>query len=272
MSIRDRIVGQRNNERSAIDRLLAVCRVDVCRAAIAAAAATTTAPATAVATATVLLASMWCSSTSHAGSLELAGIGGSYMVGVTSLKEARFRATKRQQYDFSCGSAAIATLLTYQYGLQTGEQAVFEGMYATGEQAKIRHEGFSLLDMKRYLKTLGYEADGFVQPLEKLADAGLPAIVLVSEKGYHHFVVLKGLRNGRVLIGDPATGTRAMSRNDFDAIWLNRLLFVIHNKQQAALFNDAQDWRAAPLAPIATVMQGEAVRSLPLPKLGPGDY
>lgn len=208
----------------------------------------------------------------HAGTMELVGIGGAYSVGVTSLKEARFHATKRQQYDFSCGSAAVATLLSYQYGMPVDEQAVFEGMYATGDQEKIRHEGFSLLDMKRYLKTLGYEADGFKQPLDKLADAGLPAIVLISEKGYHHFVVLKGMRNGRVLIGDPATGTRAMSRSSFEAIWLNQLLFVIHNNQQSAMFNDAQDWRAAPIAPVASVLQGEAIRGMPIPKLGPGDF
>ncbi len=210
--------------------------------------------------------------TAHAGSLDLAGIGGAYTVGVTSLKEARFHATKRQQFDFSCGSAALATLLTYQYGRSVDEQAVFEGMYASGDQVKIRHEGFSLLDMKRYLKTLGYEADGFVQPLDKLADAGLPAIVLISEKGYHHFVVLKGLRDGRVLIGDPATGTRAMSRSGFQEIWQNRLLFVIHNNQQSASFNNAQDWRAAPVAPVAGILQGEAFRGAMLPKLGPGDY
>ena len=38
--------------------------------------------------------------------------GGSYRLQVTSLKEARFRTTVPQQYDFSCGSAATATLLT----------------------------------------------------------------------------------------------------------------------------------------------------------------
>ena len=85
-----------------------------------------------------------------AGSIELrVPHGGGYSVPVTSLKEARFRATVRQQYDFSCGSAAVATLLTYQYGMPVDEAEVFEHMYATGDQARIRAEGFSLLDMRR---------------------------------------------------------------------------------------------------------------------------
>ncbi len=35
---------------------------------------------------------------------------------VVSVKEARFTTTQRQQFDFSCGSAAVATLLTHHYG------------------------------------------------------------------------------------------------------------------------------------------------------------
>ncbi len=46
--------------------------------------------------------------------------GGSYSVPVTSLKAARYRTTVPQQHDFSCGSAAVATLLTYQYGHPVG--------------------------------------------------------------------------------------------------------------------------------------------------------
>ena len=208
----------------------------------------------------------------QAGTIALQGIGGNYAVPVTSLKEARFRATMRQQFDFSCGSAAVATLLTHQYGVPVTEQTVFEGMYAAGDQEKIRREGFSLLDMQRYLRTRGFEADGFVQPLDRLVDARLPAIALVAENGYHHFVVIKGLRDGRVLIGDPALGTRSMSRTSFDAIWLNRLLFVIQNHQQSAVFNDVADWRTAPSAPLASATRHNDFQGLLLPKFGPGDF
>ena len=207
-----------------------------------------------------------------ADTLDIQGIGGQYAVNVASLKQLRYRATMRQQFDFSCGSAAISTLLTHQYGDPVTEQVVFEGMYARGDQQKIRRDGFSLLDMQRFLASRGYQADGFVQPVEKLVEAGLPAIVLIAEKGYHHFVVLKGIRSGRVLIGDPALGTRAMARATFESIWVNHLLFVVHNRQELAVFNDANDWRAAPIAPLTNLAEREGILSAVLPKFGPGDF
>lgn len=197
--------------------------------------------------------------------------GGAYNMRVTSLKEARFKTTIPQQYDFSCGSAAAATLLTYQYGHPVSEADVFVRMYENGDQAKIRKEGFSLLDMRRYLQSAGFEADGFELPLDKLEEQGVPAIVLLNDRGYRHFVVVKGMRNGRVLLGDPARGTRAMPRSRFEALWDNRVLFVVHNRRQEARFNQANDWRTAPPAPLDLGIQREGLRNAVTPRRGPGD-
>jgi predicted double-glycine peptidase len=190
---------------------------------------------------------------------------------LTSLKEARFRNTIRQKYDFSCGSAAVATLLTYQYGYPVDEQAAFEQMYAHGDRARIGKEGFSLLDIKRYLAANGFEADGFEVPLDKLEEERLPAIVLVDERGYHHFVVVKGLYEGRVLVGDPALGTRSLPRARFEAMWKNRLVFLIHNRRSAAVFNSPSDWRAAPMAPLGSSIDRRGLDGITMPKRGPGD-
>ena len=197
--------------------------------------------------------------------------GGSYSLHMTSLKEIRFRNTIRQKYDFSCGSAAVATLLTYQYGYPVDEQEAFVQMYAHGDQPKINREGFSLLDIKRFLQANGFDADGFQVPLEKLRQENLPAIVLIDERGYHHFVVIKGLRDGRVLVGDPARGTRSIPRAQFDAAWKNHLVFVIHNRRALARFNTSDDWRAAPMAPINSAIDRAGLGNMTLPKRGPGD-
>ncbi|KGM54105.1 peptidase C39 [Lysobacter arseniciresistens ZS79] len=197
--------------------------------------------------------------------------GGAYMLKVTSLKEARYATTVPQQYDFSCGSAATATLLTYQYGHPVSEQDVFVRMYRDGDRARIRAEGFSLLDMRRYLESLGFVADGFELPLDKLEEEGLPAIVLLNDRGYRHFVVVKGVRDGRVLLGDPARGTRAMSRERFEALWDNGVLFVIHNRRELAGFNQPRDWRTAPPAPLQTGVGRRGLGDVVIPKFGPGD-
>jgi len=199
------------------------------------------------------------------------GQGASYTVHLTSLKEARYKATLRQKYDFSCGSAAVATLLTYQYGYPMNEQVAFEQMYTHGDQAKIKKEGFSLLDIKRFLEANGFEADGFKVPLDKLAQEKLPAIVLIDDKGYHHFVVVKGLRNDRVLVGDPARGTRVIARSRFMTMWKNGLVFVIHNRRNLAVFNSPNDWKVAPPAPLSEGIDRDSLYYTVMPKKGPDD-
>lgn len=206
-----------------------------------------------------------------AGTVNLRAASGQFRLPVTSLKQARFKTTVAQQYDFSCGSAATATLLTFQYGMPVTEADVFLHMYERGDQARIRQEGFSLLDMRRYLQAHGLEADGFELPLEKLDEEGLPAIVLLNDRGYRHFVVIKGLRNGRVLLGDPARGTRAMSRRHFEALWDNRVLFVVHNRRDLARFNQPRDWRTAPPAPLDVGIPRDGLRNVVMPRRGPGD-
>jgi len=221
-----------------------------------------------------------------AGAADIGAFGTRFDVPLVSMREARFQRTLHQQYDFSCGSAAVATLLTHHYDHPVTEEYVFEQMYQQGDQQKIRKEGFSLLDIKRFLASRGFLADGFQLPLDKLAEAGFPAIVLVAEQGYRHFVVVKGLDQNRVLIGDPAGGTRAMPRSSFEAIWQGRLLFVIHGRvtpsapgpvaaegaMQAARFNDADDWRAAPQAPLGLAISRSGLDQITMPKNDGGNF
>jgi predicted double-glycine peptidase len=194
---------------------------------------------------------------------------GAFNAKVTSIKEARFLRVVHQQYDFSCGSAALATLLTYHYRRPTPEKVALEAMIETGDAEKIRREGFSLLDMKRYLESLNLPANGYRAPLSKLAELGIPAIVLLRTGEYAHFVVLKGVRDDRVLIGDPAAGARLLTIEAFTQAW-NGIFFVITaGLDEARLnFNVAEDWRTQPKAPLEA---GVAREGLPLSVLLPMD-
>ena len=210
---------------------------------------------------------------SEAGSLPLpAEIGGYFNVPVQSMTERRFATTVRQQYDFSCGSAALATLLTYQFGTPVTEEQTFEEMFERGDQTRIRAEGFSLLDMKNYLERRSLKADGFQVPLDRLVESTLPAIVLIKEAGYNHFVVLKGLQSGRVLFGDPSAGTRSLPRRAFEEIWVGGIVFVITNRDNEALFNQTADWQAAPLAPLASGIDRQGLQMLTIGRFSPGDF
>lgn len=195
-----------------------------------------------------------CCSLGIAGPVTLPGLGG-VSVAVKSLKETRWDTVIRQQYDFSCGSAAVATLLTYHYDQPVGEEEVFKAMFKLGNQDKIRSEGFSMLDMKQFLDARGLRADGFRMTLEQFTRIGVPGITLVNTQGYKHFVVVKGIEDDKVLIGDPAVGTTIVTRQDFAALWNGAVLAAREQVETAREhFNNPRDWQIRPKAPL-----GEAV-------------
>lgn len=143
-----------------------------------------------------------------------------------SMVETRYATVVRQQYDFSCGSAALATLLTYHYGAAKNEAQVFQGMWQDGDRDAIKRLGFSLLDMKRFLAANGMTANGYKVTLDQIRDSKTPGIALIAPDGYRHFVVVKGVEDGFVLVGDPSLGLRRMDRREFEKVW-NGVYFVI---------------------------------------------
>jgi predicted double-glycine peptidase len=166
---------------------------------------------------------------------------------VTSVIGRRFETVVRQQYDFSCGSAALATLLRFHYDDPQNEQSVFLGMFRDGDQAQIRRLGFSLLDMKRYLAGRGIAADGYKVTLAEIAKARTPGIALIDFNGYKHFVVIKGVTGGTLLLGDPSLGLRREDAATFTKQW-NGVFFVVNGRNAAAMrhFNRSDEYALAP--------------------------
>jgi predicted double-glycine peptidase len=161
-----------------------------------------------------------------------------------SWRDIPFRTVVRQQFDYSCGSAAVATLLSFHYATPVNEAAVFRAMWDVGDQARIQEVGFSMLDMKTYLDEAGFGADGLRVGLDQLAAAGVPAIALIVRDGYRHFVVIKGISEDAVLLGDPTLGLRSLPRADFEAQW-NGIALVVRRPPAdapAPLFNVASEW------------------------------
>jgi predicted double-glycine peptidase len=199
------------------------------------------------------------------------GIGENATVQVTSFKAAKYRSVIKQQYDFSCGSAALATLLTYHYDKPTTEEDTFDAMYQAGDQEKIRQKGFSLLDMKHHLARLGLRSDGYRMPMSKVADLGVPAIVLINTGGYKHFVVVKGIRDRMVLVGDPAKGVTKIPESRFEEMSEGIVLLIKDEARVArASFNNAADWSITPKAPLHAIESGMGSSnfSLTLPSAG----
>jgi predicted double-glycine peptidase len=200
-----------------------------------------------------------------AGQIPIESAGASFNVPITTFKEMHYRRVVHQKYDYSCGSAALATLLTYHYERPTLESTALKWMFAHGDQEKIRKEGFSLLDMKRYLASIGLDGEGYRVTLDKVAQVGIPGIILVNVRGYSHFVVLKGIRGDKVLIGDPALGAKLMTREDVEKIWTGVFFTIASDVKEAkAEFNRKDDWAAQASAPLGWAMSRESLASMTL--------
>ncbi len=191
---------------------------------------------------------------SSAGQIPLNGLiagGSGASIPTKSFLEEKFSSTVEQHYDFSCGSAALATLLTYSYDRPTTEQQVFAEMFKNGNKKLIEEAGFSLLDMKNYLERHGYMAEGFRAPLEKLEDVSLPAIVLINQDGYNHFVVIRGFRNGKIILSDPAVGMRSEKTQKFKKQWSGIFFIIITDVKTAQkIFNNDKTLKSVPDSPL----------------------
>lgn len=147
---------------------------------------------------------------------------------VQSMLERRYVNIERQRTDFSCGAAAVATILRYAYGQATNEQWVLDGMMAMADPEKVKRYGFSMLDMKEYLQMLGMRARGYRVNDDKLRKVRVPTIVLLNIRGYEHFAVLRAIdKQDRVYLADPALGNRIIPFKEFKESWNGVLLAVL---------------------------------------------
>lgn len=150
------------------------------------------------------------------------------VVNVEPLVVQKFRNVVRQQYDYSCGSAALTTLLDFYLGRNFQERQVMEGLLRFGETERIvQRRGFSLLDMKRLVTALGHPSGGFKAEAKDLVALDHPAIAPIEYAGFKHFVVIRSVRDGRVYVADPALGNLSFTLNRFLEIWDNNVLFIV---------------------------------------------
>lgn len=143
---------------------------------------------------------------------------------VRSLLEIRQEGVVMQSWDLSCGAAALATLLNFEHGDPVTEREVALGLidreaYLEEPDLVRVRDGFSLLDLKRYVDHRGYEGIGLGRlTLEDLQEQA-PIIVPVWLTGVPHFVVVRGVHGGRVLMADPLFGNRTLPVDAFERSW-----------------------------------------------------
>ena len=151
-----------------------------------------------------------------------------------TLMQLRYQYVLRQQFDYSCGAAALATLMTYYFGDETSERNILDLLKAalTPDELEVKKKrGFSLLDLRRVAQTKGYQAAGFKLTSEQLKQLATPVIVFLQPFDYKHFAVLRGIDRGRVFLADPSRGNLRMSMGRFLTEW-SGIIFVLDKARE----------------------------------------
>ncbi|MGA2782936.1 MAG: C39 family peptidase [Smithella sp.] len=152
----------------------------------------------------------------------------------------------KQQFDYSCGSAALATLLNYYLGEQLTERQVIEGLVEYGDKKQIeRLRAFSLLDMKRFVEKLGYKGAGYKADIADLRTLGKPCIVPIEVYGYQHFCVFRGIVKDHVFLADPYMGDVSFPVEKFLKMWQRNVAFIVtdHDIVHSVLMLKEEDLR-----------------------------
>ncbi|MBA4262621.1 MAG: peptidase C39 [Comamonadaceae bacterium] len=136
-------------------------------------------------------------------------------VPLKSWKTLRDERIVKQDLDYSCGAASLATLLNSFYGQNLSEEALLKAMDKGDGRA-------SFDDMARALTQFGFRAHGFAASWEQLARLKMPVILYVKHRKDDHFTVLRGISGDAVWLADPSLGNRTYSREQFLAMWQTR--------------------------------------------------
>jgi uncharacterized protein len=184
----------------------------------------------------ILLLVFFCSAQAISAQMSLTGLVpgmGTYTKSIQSIRERKFEHVIEQKTDFSCGAASLASVLKYGYSLSDiTEQEVLIGMLEHADIELVQEQGFSLLNMKRYLQAEGFRGRGYKVGEAEIAMLKIPAIVLLNDGGYSHFVVFRRQEAGEIYLGDPALGNRIMTMEEFMAKWNGVVFVVIGNDYQ----------------------------------------
>ena len=144
------------------------------------------------------------------------------------------------------------------------------GMWQNGDREQIRRLGFSLLDMKRYLNARGIRAEGYVVTLDDVARTRVPGIALIDVRGYRHFVVIKGVEGGKVLVGDPSLGIRLIDVDSFKSSW-NGILFAMVDAvdRGKSSFGREAEWALVARSRATMAMEPVSIQALALVRAPP---
>ena len=121
----------------------------------------------------------------------------------------------KQNVDYSCGSASLATILTYFYDQPTTEAQVIKDLELNKQMASFQ-------DLANVSQKYGFIGRGIATNYDSLKKIKIPAIVYLNHNRTDHFSVLRAIDDTHVYLADPSWGNRTLTRKQFEKIWNTR--------------------------------------------------
>ena len=167
----------------------------------------------------ILLFILLFGAASYAASFYLEGR--NYTIDVKSVKELKEQDVILQTDEFTCGAAALATILK-----EYGDITVSEGELLRQEKDLEKGKGLTLLQLKKLAEARGFKAEGYQMELLNLFDFKSPMIMHVQLPVGGHYMVFKGISKDRIFLADPGQGQTRMSLEEFARIWTGNVLAI----------------------------------------------
>jgi len=134
---------------------------------------------------------------------------------VKSWKAFRDERVVKQDMDYSCGAASLATVLNEYYGQAVTEEQLLAAMGMGDFMASFE-------DMQHAVSQFGFRAVGVSASYDQLAKLNMPGIAYQEHRKGGHFSVLRGVDEKTVWLADPSLGNRTYSRWQFLDMWDTR--------------------------------------------------
>ncbi len=152
-----------------------------------------------------------------------------------SWKELHEKNIVMQKRDFSCGAAALATVLQHYWGDPITELHVlkqFDEMFTPADVKDRIQNGLTITDLRRAAVKLGYQASIGTIRYDQLQESKVPLVVGITVGEFKHFVVYRGTDGYYVYLADPARGNIRIPASDFVKQWQKNAVLVVAKKGQ----------------------------------------
>ncbi len=148
---------------------------------------------------------------------------------ITSWIEIKNNNLVRQNFDYSCGSASLSTILKYFYNQNISEKDVLENIleykgFNKKDSNKLENSDFALsfLDLVQYLQTINFKAIGIALDFNNLTKLQIPVIIFVKIRNNEHFTIYKKADANYIYLADPSFGNIKIKKAKFIEMFYTR--------------------------------------------------